>query len=318
MRHYTLPIRVNAHVSARLLQAILRREKIDLVHANADAAGWVAALACGRPGIPWVYTRHALQPHLSSSAHLRQAARIICVAEAQRQCELQAAQCDPARLALVHCGVDIGHFAPPAGSPALRQAWGFATEDFVIGLVARMHTANRKGHLDLFRLLAGDPRAAAWKVALAGSGKTQPLLRYWAWKLGIAERVRFLGHVMHMPPVYGALDVICLPSSSEVFGLSLGEGMAMAKPVVAYAVGGLVEVVEDGVTGYLTPAGDLHALGDRLNTLAQDPAQARAMGAEGRARVERLFNLERVTDQLVVIYRDVLCQGQVTRAGGSS
>lgn len=308
IRHYFVPMRWGARLAGLRLALILRAEGIELLHANSSAAAEVAYHACRHTGIPWIMTAHSLLLRDVRYACFRHAARIICVSEFLRAAEIEQGMFDPARLVTICNGIDVTRFAPRDDTTALRRAWGCAPEELVIVHAARMRNAQDKGHDDLFHVLADDPRARGWKLLAAGKGRAWPLLHRLTRQYGIADRVQFIGHTQDMTAVYGAADAICLPSKIETFGMTIAEGMAMAKPAVAYAVGGLPEVIEDGVTGFLAPYGDRACLGDRLDALAQNPSLAREMGARGRARVERLFSLRYMTDQIEALYAEVMAE----------
>ena len=97
-----------------------------------------------------------------------------------------------------------------------------------------------------------------------------------------------------------------VPSFGEGFGMVALEAMGRGRPVIASAVGGLPEIVEDGRTGLLIPAGDAEALARAIRELADDPARAAAMAAAGRARALEEFSQERCTDRIEAIYRAAL------------
>lgn len=313
LRHYLVPMRFNARLAGLRLAMIMRRENVALLHANSSAAAEAAYYACRNTTIPWVMTAHSLMLRAPRYACFSNAARMICVSEFLRTAEIAQSMYDATRLVTIFNGIDTSRYAPRADAPTLRASMGFAPEDYVILLASRMRNAHDKGHHDLFSVLACDPRAARWKLIVAGKGRALPMLQRLTGQFGIAERVRFVGHTLSMDAVYAAGDVICLPSKIETFGMTIAEGMAMAKPAVAYAVGGIPEVIDDGVTGYLVPHGDLQALGDRLDDLCRNPTLAREMGARGRERVERLFGLDLMTDQVATLYREVLAEQKIIR-----
>jgi len=107
--------------------------------------------------------------------------------------------------------------------------------------------------------------------------------------------------------------VVAVPSHFEGFGLVAAEAMAAGRPVVASAVDGLAEVVEDGVTGLLVPPGDSAALAAALIDLLQHPAKAVEMGRRGKARVRELFSVERYRESILAAYAQCTNHGQ---AGG--
>jgi D-inositol-3-phosphate glycosyltransferase len=120
--------------------------------------------------------------------------------------------------------------------------------------------------------------------------------------------VRFAGRVddRQLQDWYAAADVFALPSSSEAQGIVALEAMACRLPVVATAVGGLVGTIEDGLTGFLVPPGDVAALASPLLMLLQDPARRQAIGAAARQAVERDFSWKRSIEATLEVYREVL------------
>jgi len=123
-------------------------------------------------------------------------------------------------------------------------------------------------------------------VAVVGDGPLAAELRELANELGVADRVAFLGRVPSVPPILAAADVVVLPSFSEGMPLVVLEALALARPVVASRVGGIPEVVEDGVTGLLVEPGDPEELAVAIERLVKDPALARSL-AEAGARIAR-------------------------------
>jgi glycosyltransferase involved in cell wall biosynthesis len=110
-------------------------------------------------------------------------------------------------------------------------------------------------------------------------------------RLGLAERVELAGERDDVPQLLAASDVFVLASRSEGLPVSVLEAMAAELPVAASAVGGLAELVDDGETGILVPAGDEVALAEALRRLVADPELRRKLGAAGRARAEAEFDL---------------------------
>lgn len=174
-----------------------------------------------------------------------------------------------------------------AGQKPLPE--GFPAEGPVVACVARLETV--KGVEHLVRAMADVPRVT---LALAGVGSLEAPLRSLAAALGLGDRVRFLGWVPDAVPVLRAATVVALPSLAEGLPLVALEAMALGRPVVATAVGGTPEAVEDGVTGRLVPPADPAALAAALRALLDDPAKAAALGAAGRRRVDERFGIARM------------------------
>jgi glycosyltransferase involved in cell wall biosynthesis len=147
-----------------------------------------------------------------------------------------------------------------------------------------------KGILDLVQAADGIP------LTVAGDGP-------------LRDRVPgALGFVQHtaLPPLYERAAVVAVPSHREGFGVACAEAMAHARPVVASAVGGLLDLVVDGETGVLVPPRDVPALRGALERLLADPDLRRRLGEAGRARVQERFSWPAVTDATIAAYEDAL------------
>ena len=173
-----------------------------------------------------------------------------------------------------------------------------------------------KGHdvlLDVARLvLARFPDA---RFELVGDGPERPRLVARAEALGIAGAVSFLGHTDEVAGQFAQADISALPSRTEAFPNAALEAMASGLPVVASAVGGLVELVDDRRTGLLTPAGDPTALAGRLCELMADGAWGARLGRAARAAVEARFSFDRMTDGVERVYLAELARrGLVSRS----
>ncbi|MEO2162177.1 MAG: glycosyltransferase, partial [bacterium] len=153
----------------------------------------------------------------------------------------------------------------------------------------------------------GSPgEATDWRLLLVGDGPDQASARKAAKNCGVDERVTFLGTRDALPSLLAPADVYALASSEESFGLSALESMACGTPVLACNVGGVSEVVEDGVSGWLVDADDPQAFADTLGRALSDREGSRAMGASARERAESLFARDRIVDQYERVYRKAL------------
>lgn len=128
-------------------------------------------------------------------------------------------------------------------------------------------------------------------------------------RLGIAANVRLVGFVQNIASMVAAMDVVLQPSTRpESFGMTVLEAMAAGKPVVAAALGGVLETVRDGETGLLVPPSDPRALARAVNRLLSDQALRARMGAAGRARVHAKFGLDAFRGDYLRVYRELLGQ----------
>jgi glycosyltransferase involved in cell wall biosynthesis len=194
---------------------------------------------------------------------------------------------------VVHYGIKPGAEPPPLPS---------ATTLAVVGRLIPI-----KGHAVLLRALAAArARVPGLRLRVAGDGPLAVELRSAVRDLGLDDAVSFLGRVAPVAPVLEAAGVVVVPSFGEGFGMVALEAMERGRPVVASAVGGLPEIVEDGRTGLLVPPGDADALARAIEQLAGDPGRASAMGAAGRMRAVEEFSQARCTDRTEALYRAAL------------
>jgi N-acetyl-alpha-D-glucosaminyl L-malate synthase BshA len=144
------------------------------------------------------------------------------------------------------------------------------------------------------------------RLTLVGDGPDMGPARALVAELGLGARVSFLGERDALPELLAGADVFALASSEESFGLSALEAMSCATPVVATRVGGVAEVVEDGVQGLLVRADDLEGYAERLRRLILDRPLARKLGTAARVRAVERFERHRVVEQYESLYRELL------------
>ena len=165
----------------------------------------------------------------------------------------------------------------------------------------------QKGHAVLFEALASlQGRGLDFVVALAGDGSLRESLEHRARTSGLAERVRFLGHIDTIGPLLLAADAVVLPSLWEGLPLALLEAMSRGRAIVATAVGGVPEAIEDGTSGRLVPPQDPAALAEALATLHARPDLARTLGAHAAERARQRYRWSRVVADFEAVYDDVL------------
>jgi len=155
------------------------------------------------------------------------------------------------------------------------------------------------------RLLGECPEAL---ILIAGDGSEAADLRRRSAELGLGDRVRFLGNVSRtdMPGLVASSDVVVLPSLKEATSVAGLEAMACGKPLVGTTVGGLPQIITDGVTGLLVPPADPNALAEAILGLLRDSALRETMGAAARARVEREFAWPAIARQTLAVYERAL------------
>jgi glycosyltransferase involved in cell wall biosynthesis len=143
-------------------------------------------------------------------------------------------------------------------------------------------------------------------LLLVGDGVDRERLEQLAYGRGLAKACLFVGYQQDVAPWYAVCDAVVLTSANEGTPVTVIEALAASRPVVATNVGGVPDVVEDGVTGFLVRRGDTHALAERLELLARDENRRRTMGERGRDSVLERYAVARLVDDVDELYRELL------------
>jgi glycosyltransferase involved in cell wall biosynthesis len=297
----------------------LRQTRPDVVHVQYLAPGLVSVLAARAARVPAVLaTVHQPGDPYGAMARLslRLAARLstafFCVSRAvERSWFGDSALFDPSsvgkrrRFTLYDC-VDVeqfAHGADQADTQAIREELGLAGHP-VVGVVGRLR--REKGHAVLLEALSLVVQSVP-DVALlvVGDGQERAHLEERARGLGLDGHIVWLGarRPEELPGLYGVMDVVAIPSQFEGFGLVAVEAMAAARPVVAFATGGLTEIVADGISGKLVPPGDRIAFAGALVGLITDREGAVEKGKAGRKIVQSGFSQETFSSLILSAYR---------------
>jgi glycosyltransferase involved in cell wall biosynthesis len=206
-----------------------------------------------------------------------------------------------APISLIYNGVDLQRYNHQQPCCTLHEDYDIPEDAPIVGVVARLEA--EKGHRTLIdawpEVLATVPNA--WLLVI-GEGSERDALEAEAASLGVNERVVFTGRREDVPAVTAALDVAVLPSYREAQGLSVLEAMALSRPVVASNVGGIPEMIEDGVTGLLVPPNDCDALAAALIKLLTDHPYADMIARRGHDLVHERFCIELMVNSIESIY----------------
>jgi glycosyltransferase involved in cell wall biosynthesis len=314
---YEIPFTAVSPRSICQLREILHRNGIELVHVHGRKAGFYGRLACLFVNTPVVYSFHGLhyQKHgillrtLSvgvERALRKRTGRFINVSLSERQSCLTLGLLDAARSLVICNGIDWQAFdTVMVDARQVKAELGFDPADVVVGQVAKFDVQKAQDELAASIPLVLE-RCPGAKFLFVGEGATRPQIEAQVVRLGVERQVVFTGYRDDVARLLKTIDVLAHPSRWEGLSLVLLEAMACRKPVVASRVTGNVDVVMDGVTGFLVPSGTPHALAEKIIVLLQD-AQLRAeLGQGGRDRVEKAFSLDRMVEQTRSVYQDLL------------
>jgi glycosyltransferase involved in cell wall biosynthesis len=291
---------------------LLRRARPDVFHAHMSSPvatkwGLAAAVLAGVPAVlGTVQVVSDYLPDRSTRLQLRALARrvdrYLAVSHAIAAELVASYRWPAAKVGVVHNAVELERFEGDA-PPGLRGELGADGRPLVL-TAARL--SDQKGHRFLLEAAAQLPEAV---FALAGDGPERGRLEALAERLGVAERVRFLGRREDVPELLAACDVFALPSLYEGTSLAVLEAMAARRPVVSSAIGGTEELIEDGRSGLLVPPSDADALAAALRRLLEDAGLRERLAARARERVEREFTRTAMAARVSAVYREVLGDG---------
>jgi glycosyltransferase involved in cell wall biosynthesis len=200
------------------------------------------------------------------------------------------------RVRVIYNGIDLCPYDEIRGGTGLRSELNCPSNACVVLSVARL--VQEKDHATLLTAFQRASRAhERLRLWIIGDGPLRPVLVAQSERLGLGERVSFLGFRTDVARVLAAADILAIASQREGLPNVALEAMAARRPVVATAVAGTPELVRDGDTGLLVPPGAPEALAGALSALAADPIRRRQMGERGRRRVEQWFEASRALDR---------------------
>lgn len=298
-------------IAVGALAAHLSEVRADVIHNHmfrAETVGTRAAMALAEIGHrrPYVVsTVHSSRVRSEEDRrHLRDLTphmdQLIAVSRSieHKLCDEERIQ-TPVRL--IYNGVDLSRYDHQEACCTLPTEYGMEPGSQIVGVIARLEP--EKGHPTLLeawpQVLRAVPDAY---LLIVGDGSRREALEARARELRIAHRVVFTGRRDDVPAVTAALDVAVLPSYREAQGLSILEAMALSRPVVASNVGGIPEMIADGVTGLLVAPHDARALADAITRLLRDHPYADTLARAGHDLVHDRFCIELMVSAVQTIY----------------
>jgi glycosyltransferase involved in cell wall biosynthesis len=307
--------RIYEPAAGRALRALVARLKgnTDVVHTYLISANLYGALAARLAAVPALVTSRR-DMGFSRNWRLRvleewlvnpRVDRVVAVSPAVARATLRERGLDAGRVVTIPNGVDLPRFVKDAKARAeARLRLGLRDDLTAVGVLA--HLSPVKGHADLIeavaRLAGKNPRL---RLLIVGDGDLRASLEVRARDLGLRDQVAFVGARADIPDVLAALDVVALPSHTEGMSNTLLEAMAAARPIVATAVGGNLDVLEDEVTALLVPPRDPPALATALLRLVEDKATAARLGRAARRKAEADFGLDRMVARHMDLYQEL-------------
>jgi glycosyltransferase involved in cell wall biosynthesis len=311
------------------LARLIREQRPHILHthtAKAGAIGRMAAVLAGRARPPIVvhtFHGHVLRGYFGrfrtaifrglERMLARVADTLIAVSPEVRDDLIALGIAPPEKFTVIRLGIELDERVAAAREArrTTRRIMGVADNRFLVGWIGRMTGVKRGADvLHAFRLLRD--RGIDATLCMVGDGPEREQLEQLAAELGLMHDCLFTGYQEDVAPFFAAFDAFVLPSANEGTPVTAIESLASGCPVVATRVGGVPDVVQDGVDGFLVEPGDLEALAGRLARLAADPELREQMGAAGRERVLPRYAVERLIDDVDGLYRTLLARKGVT------
>jgi glycosyltransferase involved in cell wall biosynthesis len=321
------------------LARVLRSVRPHILHthtAKAGAIGRLAALVAGAARPPIVvhtFHGHVLRGYFGPARTgffrllerllARVTTALVAVSPEVRDDLVALGVAPPGRFTVIRLGIELEERIPGGenGRAEMRRTMGVQPEQFVVGWIGRMTSVKRTDDVLLAFKGLRDRGVDAW-LCMVGDGPDRDHVERQASELGIVRNCLFLGYQEEVAPFYATFDAVILPSANEGTPVSAIEALAGGRPVVATRVGGVPDVIRDGVDGFLVEPGAVDDLADSLARLARDPKLRDRMGEQGRERVLERYSVDRLLDEIDLLYRSLLETKGIsivrTRGGSSS
>lgn len=286
----------NPWISLHTLRGFLKKNKIDVINAHTGSGHSLAAAAAAGLKIPVIRTRGDVRmPAKNALARALSHRTALYIAANSRIKENLLETYPQARVEVVFQGIEA---PPPPALPA----------DPIVGILGRLDPV--KGHEDF--IVAAKEALRTYphiRFLAAGGGSEERLakLKAWAARLGLENKVEFLGFVSDAREFISRCRIAVVASvESEAVSRATLEWMSCGRPIIATRVGCLTDLIEDEVSGVLVPAGHPGQIALAIKNFLKVPSDAERMGAAARARFESLFSLDRFVKTTLSHYEDVL------------
>lgn len=297
------------------VNALLRKEEIDIVHAHGTRAASNLFLPARLGGLPMVYTIHGWSFHQDQpffKKHLRIFSERMLTSLAEKNISVSASNRETGtrhfsgfRSEVINNGIDLDHFNPARALKDLREELGIPADHTVFGYIARITL--QKDPLTLIRAFSLALRQNSnMTLLVVGDGDLKRETVELAGSLGISAHIRFQPFRTDVPEVLNAIDVFCLPSLWEGMPIGLLEAMAMAKAVIVTAVDGSREIVQHDQNGVIVPVKDPEALAGAMTQLHRDAALRGRLQAAAATTVSREYCMKKMARKVEGIYSGII------------
>ncbi len=298
----------------------LMRKSYHIVHTHNSKAGFIGRLSAKLARVPViVHTVHGFAFHEQEPPwrqflfrNLERLAshwcdKMIFISQPLVDWALKEKIGSPGKMVKIYSGIEPDRFHPVSEEEKmrLRRKWGLRDQDAVIGIVSKLWEG--KGHellIRAFKRIKKEKGEA--RLMIAGEGYLMEFLKGLSARLELSDAVIFTGFMEDVPQIIATFDVAVLPSYFEGMGRVLLEAMAMEKPVVGTAVGGIPDLIEQGLNGYLVSPGNEKELASAVLKILNDKSLAVKMGQAGRKKMTDRFSADTMVRSIEKVYSELL------------
>lgn len=296
------------------LAMLFRKEKVDVIHTHGWSGfdGVIGAKLARVPVI--IHSEQGKDIEDIYSIKKRRlwgrklisylANQVVTVSEEIKDSLVKTEKISPDKILTIHNGVDIQRFNINIDKIKKKEEVGIGSKDIVIGTVGRLDPIKS---YDTFLYCAKEviSEFPDLRFLLVGDGPMRKNLEELSTKLGLQEKVTFIGERLDIPELLNIMDIFVLPSLSEGLSNTILEAMASGLPIITTRVGGNPEIIIDGETGFLVPPTDYQSLSKVLIQLLKAPSLAKKIGLAGQERAKRHFSLSKMVSSYEALYKEL-------------
>ena len=296
------------------LYKLLKSRKFDIIHTHAYSAGTIGRMSAFLAGVPVIISHnHSVYDYYNRRYHFVEwflsliTDRVVCVSDIANRFANETQRINARKLITIHNGIDSEYTVLEKRTSGLRKELGIPVDHSVICTIA--HLEEHKGVkylLESASLLLQSRNDVSFLVV--GEGALKEKLKILCADLKIEENVIFAGERGDIPEILSLTDIFVLPSLREGLPLTILEAMACGKPVIATNVGGIPEVVKDGVSGILISPKDPEALHSAINELLGDREKLKKMGHNGKRVYSESFDSKTMIGKIEDLYDSLMCE----------
>ena len=309
IKHIKVNIRTKSEVHPKLwlsfptLKQLIKEEEINIIHAHTRVTQVLGFFLSRSNGVPMITTCHGFfRPRWFRKAFPCWGTAVIAISKPVARHLSEDFGIPQSQIHLVANGINLERFVMTNDfmRRQARQRLNMADEP-LIGIIARL--SDVKGIDVLIKAMPDILKAIpAAKLLIAGQGPEEAVLKQLTQDMSLTAHVQFKSTVNQTELILPAIDVFVMPSLMEGLGLSVMEAQACGIPVVASNVGGLVDLIEDGKTGFLVAVNNPQALAGRIIEMLRNFPKANSMAGLARSSIEKNFSIEGMLKQILQIY----------------